>query len=139
MVKRYRQFGTTADVGVVSYGTDMKTAFENQAAGMFSLMVDMRGVADKERFLVEAKADDPEGLLVAFLGELLFIFETKDVFLRRFRVASLGGGRLKAEAFGEPIEPGRHVIKTQVKAVTYHMLEVRSRAGTVSTRVVYDI
>lgn len=139
MRRRYRIFGTTADVGVKSRGSDLKEAFENQAAGMFAVMVDLRAVRAVRSFHVEAAGHDNESLLASFIEELLFISDTKQVFLKEFRITKLDGHRLSAEAKGEDIDPLRHIIKTPVKAVTYHMLKVDVSPGMVSTTVVYDI
>lgn len=139
MEKRYRIFGTTADVGVKSSGRNMKEAFENQATGMFSIMVDLRTVTAGPSFNVKASGHDNESLLASFLEELLYISDTKQVFLKEFRITKLDGRTLSAEAKGEDIDPRRHIIKTQVKAVTYHMLKVDVSPGMVSTTVVYDI
>lgn len=139
MSRRYVPFGTTADVGVRSYGRDMKEAFENQAAGMFAIMADMRGVRPVRSFTVEAAGVDNARLMASFLEELLFLYETKGVFLKEFRITSLGKGCLKATVRGEEIDPARHVLKTQVKAVTHHLLEVRKTPRGVVTKVVYDI
>jgi len=136
---KYRIFGTTADVGVVSYGRDIREAFENQAKGMFSIMADLRGVRDTMSFDVEAEAPDIEGLLAAWLEELLFISDTRGVLLRRFDITVLKDQRLTARAYGEEVDTARHVIKTPVKAVTYHGLGVVIRQGSVTARVVYDI
>ena len=138
-MKKYRIFGTTADVGVVSSGISMEEAFEAQAAGMFAVMVDLRSVRPLVAFKVEAQGDGPERLLSSFLEELLFIFDSKQVFLKGFRIISLHGGKVTAEARGEEIDRARHVIKTPVKAVTHHMMEVREYKGRFRTKVVYDI
>ncbi|MBI5191016.1 MAG: archease [Nitrospirae bacterium] len=135
----YRKFGTTADVGVVSFGKDMKDAFERQAAGMFSVMTEMRGVRPILSFDVEAEGGDYESLLVAWLNELLYLRDTKDVLLCRFEINQLDGFRLKAAVCGEAMDEARHVNKSEVKAVTYHMLLVEQTADGVKTRVVYDI
>src|SRR5512135_3635167 len=111
MAKRYRIFGTTADLGVVSWGTDKRAAFENQAAGMFAAMVDLRGVRPTSRHAVEASGTDDERLLYRFLGELLFLFDAKRLFLRRFEITHMGGHSLKAEVMGEPIDLARHVVR----------------------------
>src|SRR5512143_1208566 len=100
MQPRYTLFGTTADVGVRSYGRDMKEAFENQAAGMFAVMVDMRGVRPRLSFTVEAAGVDEARLLASFLEELLYLYETHGVFLKEFFITSLKTGRLKARALG---------------------------------------
>jgi len=135
----YRKFGTTADVGVVSFGADVKDAFARQAAGMFSGMTDMRLVRPAVSFPVEAAGEDYESLLVAWLNELLFLRDTKDVLLCRFEIGSIDGTRLKAVVHGEYMDDTRHVRKAEVKAVTYHMLSVEEAPGGVKTRVVYDI
>jgi len=139
MGRLYRVFGTTADVGVTSIGRDLKEAFENQAAGMFSVMVDLRTVAAVQSFSVKATGHDNESLLASFLEELLYIFDTKQVFLKEFQITRLDGHMLAAEAKGEGIDSQRHIIKTPIKAVTYHMLKVEVSPEKVSTTVVYDI
>ena len=139
MPKRYTAFGTTADVGVRSYGRDIKEAFINQAAGMFSIMVDMRGVRARRSFKVDASGVDDARLLASFLEELLYVYETEGVFLKEFHIEELKKGRLRATAKGEEIDQTRHVLKAQVKAVTYHLLDVRRTPSGVVTRVVYDI
>ena len=124
MAKRYEIFGTTADVGVESFGSTLPEAFEAQAEGMFDVMAELDAVQAKEEFTVEADGADDELLLVDFLNELLFLFDAKRVLLREFHITETGGGKLKASVKGEEIDLARHVIKTPVKAVTYHMLKV---------------
>ncbi len=139
MSKRYEIFGTTADVGVTSHGSTLPEAFEAQAQGMFDVMAELDRVQAKEEFTVEADGADDEVLLVAFLNELLFLFDAKRVLLKEFHVTEIGGGKLKAVAKGEEIDLTRHVIKTPVKAVTYHMLKVERTPEGYRTVVVYDI
>ncbi len=139
MAKMRRAFGTTADVGVVSFGADQKEAFEEQAKGMFSLMADLRQVKLGESFDLEASGPDRESLLVAWLNELLFLYDTRHVLIRKFEITEMGEKRLKATVRGERIDPARHILKTEVKAVTWHMLEAAVTVDGFRTRVVYDI
>lgn len=139
MRPRYRKFGTTADVGVESFGTDLQESFAQQAAGMFSVMTDLRRVRPLQGFEVQAEGADNEGLLVAWLNELLYLRDTRGVLLRRFEIRSLDGLRLAATVYGEAMDEGRHVRKTEVKAITYHLLLVEETVAGVRTRVVYDI
>lgn len=132
-------FGTTADVGVESWGRDLKEAFEKQAEGMFAVMVEAETVRARETFIISGEGDDDERLLASFLEELLFVFDAKRVFLKEFRIISIGGGKIRAEARGEEIDQSRHVVLTPIKAVTYHMLEVKKTDKGCKTRVVYDI
>jgi len=139
MAGRYEIFGTTADVGVLSWGGDISEAFAAQAEGMFSVMVELEGVHAKDSYSVEAEGGDDESLLVSFLNELLFLFDARRVLLKEFEIKSIGGGRIRALARGEEIDLSRHVIKTPLKAVTYHMLAVELTPEGVKTTVVYDI
>jgi SHS2 domain-containing protein len=139
MAKNYRIFGTTADVGVESLGDTLDEAFEAQAEGMFDIMAELQNVRSKEEFTVQAEGDDDERLLVSFLNELLFLFDAKGYLLREFNITESGNGKLKAVVKGEEIDTSKHVVKTPVKAVTYHMLKVERTGEGYKTRVVYDI
>jgi len=139
MKKGYRIFGTTADVGVISHGSALEGAFEAQAKGMFSVMTDLRGVRPAQVFIISAEGADEAGLLASWLEELLFLYDTQGVLLREFQITALKGYKLTSEARGEAYDPVRHIVKTPIKAVTYHMLEVTEIKGGVRTRVVYDI
>jgi SHS2 domain-containing protein len=142
---RFEQFEHTADVGIKAYGKTLEELFGNAALGMFSIMVDLDGVASKGEFKVVLKADDKEKLLVDWLGELLYIHEVYDVLLNEFEVdiddakededgATL---ELKAVVRGESIDREKHDLKAMVKAVTYHMLEINEDEGYL--KVLFDI
>jgi len=137
----YRLFGTTADVGAVSFGDRLEEAFEAQARGMFAVMTDLRRVRPAMKFDIRAEAGgaDEAGLLAAWLEELLFVSDVKGVFLRRFEVDSITGGSVTGRAYGEEIDRSRHVMKAQVKAVTHHEISVRKTEDGYETRVIYDI
>lgn len=128
----------TADVGLVAYGSDLKEAFANAATGLFSLIAELDEVEERVSYPVEVQAPDEEALLVAWLNELIYLFETEHVVFRRFEVRELAAGRLEAEVYGEPFDPSRHQLKTGVKGATYHMLEV-SRADGCRVQVILDV
>jgi SHS2 domain-containing protein len=54
-------------------------------------------------------------------------------------VESVGEDGLRARVKGEPFQEGVHVIKTQVKAVTYHQIEVRQEKEGWRARVIFDL
>jgi len=84
-------------------------------------------------------ADNREELLVAWLSELIYLFEVEGVLFSRFDIAGLGEKKLKAACFGERIDPRRHDIKTGVKAATYHMLRVEQGEDGCRVQVLFDI
>lgn len=133
---RYKVFDHTADTGITAYGAGVDEIFENAAYGMFGLMTDVDRVRPVGEVRVEAEAHDLGSLLVDWLSELLFIHEAENVFFAEFDVA-IEGFRLTAKARGEAVDPGRHRLQAQVKAVTYHMLEVNPKEGYAN--IVFDI
>ena len=138
MVKDFELIEHTADVGIMAYGADTREAFTNAAYGMFSLIVEPGSVREVEHRDIEITAPDEESLLVTWLNELIYLFDTETMLFSRFDITELGMDRLKARAYGEPVNETRHRLKTGIKAATYHMVEVdRSHGGRV--RVLFDI
>jgi len=134
--KRYEQFAHTADVGVNVYGRSLDELFENAAAGMFSLITDLRRVRKVGEYEVKLKAATPKELMVDWLSELLYLHETQSLLFKHFEVKVKKRG-LDAKAWGETIDRKRHHLHMVVKAVTYHMIEVDAKKGI--ARVIFDI
>ena len=80
----------------------------------------------------------PDELLHDWLAELLFTFETRHVLLCQFEVRVAADG-LTATAHGEPIDPARHQLDMEVKAVTWHGLKVERADGGWLAEVIVDI
>ena len=129
----------TADVGILARGETLAEAFANAAKGMFSLMVELREVAEKEERRVRVEASDLEGLLVAWLSELIFILDVEDLVFGRFEVETMSSTGLAARAFGERLDRERHPRGMVIKAVTRHMLEVGRADHGYQARVIFDI
>ncbi len=138
MEKRFEVIDHTADIGIAAYGANLREAFANAAYALFSLMVDIENVADVLCCEAEVTAENREDLLVAWLNELIYLFEVENVLLNRFEIDELSETRLRARCFGERIDPERHKIKIAVKATTYHMLKVEERDGY-RVQVLFDI
>ncbi len=136
---RFHFLDHTADVAVVAYGADLPETFASAARALFEVMADLGNVRETESREVEVSSGDVESLLVDWLNELLFLFDTEQLLLYRFQVHSVQGNALRATVYGERVDPGRHRIKTGIKAVTYHMLEVKCDATGCRARVVFDV
>jgi SHS2 domain-containing protein len=135
----YRILDHTADVGLEAQGATLAEAFANVAAGMYSIMVHLDRVSETVQRPVEVEAEDVEGLLTAWLLELLFITEVEGLVFRRFDVQEASPTRLVATAHGEPLDPERHPKGAVVKAVTRHHLEVKPFEGGYRVRVILDV
>ncbi len=138
MEKDFEIVDHTADVGVIAYGADISQAFANAARALFSLITELD---DVEEFLhrdIELTAPDEESLLVAWLNQLIYLFDTENILFKRFDVTKLNNRRLKARGYGEKVDNSKHRLKTGVKAATYHMLKIDKDNGC-RVQVLFDI
>jgi SHS2 domain-containing protein len=136
--KDFEVIDHTADAGVVAYGADLGQAFSNAAKALFSLVTELGDVAEALYRDVELTAPDEEDLLVAWLNELIYLFDTENILFKRFEVTVLDN-RLKARVYGEKVDSSRHRLKTGVKGATYHMLGVSKGDSGCKVQVIFDI
>jgi SHS2 domain-containing protein len=88
---------------------------------------------------IELQESDTVALLVKWLNELLYEFEVNGLFFSGFTVVMQGDTRLTAECKGEKYDPARHRIKREVKAATYHNLNIVKGEDGFSATVIFDI
>lgn len=132
-------FGTTADVGIGARAPSPGELFDQLGQGFTELVTDLSSVRPRTRREVRAEADTPEGLVVAFLGELIALFDEEGFLGRQFH-AKLSGDpprSVAATVDGEDYDPDRHPVHVQVKAATLHHLLVDLVRGRVE--VIVDI
>lgn len=133
---KYEFIEHTADIGIKAYGESVEESFANAALGMFNVMTDVSKVEPVGEYDVKVESDNLENLLVDWLGELLFLHETQDVLLSEFDV-KIEDSSLTAKVRGETLDRKKHELKDDVKAITYHMLEVNQEEGYL--KVLLDI
>ncbi|HEU5300091.1 MAG TPA: archease [bacterium] len=134
----YEVIEHTADVGIVAHGRTLAEVFANAARGMMSFLIAPEAVQPAEARRITAEADDREGLLVAWLNELLVLLNGDGFVPRAFRIERLTDTHLEADVLGEPVHPERHRFRLDVKAATYHQLEIRRNADW-HARVIFDV
>lgn len=123
----YRILDHTADIGIAGVADDLETLFAVLAKGMFELISSPMPQHQKyQKHEIQIGARDTESLLVDWLNELLFIFETEKLLLVRFAV-SLSASGLMAEVWGAPLEGKSDRINLSIKAVTYHGLDIKQQ------------
>jgi len=138
MEKDFEIVDHTADVGIKAYGTDINQAFANAARALFSLITELDDVEEISHRDIELTAPDEESLLVEWLNELIYLFDTENIVFRRFDITHLSNTQLKARSYGEKVDSSKHSLKTGVKAATYHMLKIDKSDGC-QIQVLFDI
>jgi SHS2 domain-containing protein len=138
-MRRFEILDHTADIGLIVYGEDLKTLFENAGEAFFHLITDLRKVRRRVERRIEVRGEALERLMVDWLSELLYLHDTENLLFKGFKVESVGEEGLKAVVKGEPFQEGLHVIKTEVKAVTYHLIEVRKEDRKWRAQIIFDL
>ena len=139
MEKTFEIIDHTADIGIICYGADIKQVFANAALGLFSLITELDDIKENLQHEVILSSRDKEGLLVAWLNELLYIFDIEHTVFTRFEFDSLDDNKLQARCFGDKINPEKHPIKREVKAATYHMLTINKVNNGYKAQIIFDI
>jgi SHS2 domain-containing protein len=129
----------TADTGFRAWGETLAELFENSAKAMMSIAAETSAVEAREKKRIEVAGEDYESLLVNWLSEILYLFDTNAFAPNDFRVDEITPSRLKARLQGEPRDPARHPWLLIIKAVTYYELRVEQRNGRWESQVFLDI
>ena len=138
-MKTYELIDHTADVGVKAYGANPSEAFKHAAKAMFDIITDNSEIANTGQYEIILEAPDLEQLLVDWLSELLFLNSANNLVFGFFKVElDKKNNSLKATIFGEKFDLSKHKIGTEIKAVTYHMLEVKKKKPY-HVQVLFDI
>ena len=138
-MKRYGLLDHTADIGIIVSGRDVCEAFGNAAYAMFDMLTDISKIEEKDGLDLQVSAGNVEELLVAWLDELLYRYETERLICSRFVINDVSDTSLCASVFGEKIDPARHEIRTEIKSVTYHQLKVEKTDAGWNAQVIFDV
>jgi SHS2 domain-containing protein len=139
LMERFEFIEHTADVGVRVWGVTLSELFRNAAYAMFSIMADLAAVRRASSEVVAVESQNSEELLVEWLRELLYLSSVRNYLFVGFDVVNMDETHLKAVCWGEPIDPVRHHLQTEVKTVTYHQLYIRQCAKGFEAQIIFDI
>jgi SHS2 domain-containing protein len=135
----YELFEHTADLGLRVQAPDLDELFAEAGLGFFSVIVDnLDDVRAARSIDIRIAGHDRVYLLFDWLHELLVTFDTRRLVLREFRVRLHDDG-LDAKALGEELDPDRHRLLHEVKAITYHGLKLEQIASGWQAEVIVDI
>ncbi len=141
MVEKFRFLDHTADAKFQAFGGTLEEAFGNAVLATVSLMWDAEKVEKRMVRPVRVRGRDLEQLLVRFLGEVIYIWETTaflTAVVENIVIERAGEGFRLGALFRGDDRPERYPIFGEVKAVTYNEMKIE-RGHPVSVQVVLDI
>lgn len=140
----YEELGHTSEIGLRLEADSAANLFVCAAQAMFHLIhpasfTHKTSVAAKETaewHPITLSASDPESLLVDWLSELLYLYETTGLVYHRYHVNTWERTFIEATATGHKPEQSAAM---HIKAVTYHQLEVAQTPTNWQARIFFDI
>ena len=137
-MKQYEYFDVTADIGFKSYGANLNEAFENAGLAIFNIISDTSDIDGEVEKSFEVTSEDEVSLLYDYLEELLFLHETEFMLFSEFHVDIDDNLHLKATIKGEGIDWDKHDRKTEIKAITFHKMDVK-KTNHVMLQAIVDL
>ncbi len=135
----HRLLEHTADMGIEASGATLEELFAEAASGLLEIIAGTPQVVAREERRVTVTAGDTGELLVHWLNEILYLFESQGFLPLDFEIEEIRMNRLRARVRGETFDPQRHPLEREVKAVTYHQLRVEKTDGLWWARVYVDL
>lgn len=140
--ERYVALEHTTDAYLEAYGVTLKEAFGNAAYALMSTLVDINRVEKTAEGILSAEGHDLEGLLYNWLETVLLRATVDMQVMSNFDVELTRKGdgfALTAKTLGEVLVPEKHHPKVEVKAVTYHQMEIKKADGKYVLRFLLDL
>ncbi len=141
MTYRYLEDIATADAAFEVVGRTLEELFRDAAIATFEIMVDVKSVEPGITREIMLKNRTVDNLLFDWLSELVYLKDADALLFSKFDVSIKKNGsyELKATASGETINQEKHILRSDVKAVTFHMFEVKKTGENWTARVILDI
>jgi protein archease len=134
----WEHFEHKADIGVRGFGNKPAEAFEQAALAMSAIITDLSLIEPREEVTINCEEADQELLFADWLNALIFEISTRYMLFSQFEVF-IENGRLKAKAWGEPINVKRHQPAVEIKGATYTELAVYRSQGQWVAQCVVDV
>jgi len=135
---KYQILDHTADVMFEVYGKSLNELFKNAAIATFDVMVKRSSITPKIKKEINLTNKDPEKLLFEFIEELIYLKDAEYLVFKNFKI-KLKDNFLKAIVEGEKINPKKHKLLLDVKAITLHKYKLSKTKTGYKAVILLDI
>ncbi|MBW2251567.1 MAG: archease [Deltaproteobacteria bacterium] len=136
---KYRLIDHTADFGIHVFGSDLKGLFTNAAKAMFDQITIVKDLQPEKELKIHVTGSDWPDLMINWLRELLYLWTGKERLVGKVNIFSISEYELSATVKYDTYNPDRHVITNDIKAVTYHQIQVNRAENGWDSRIIFDV
>ena len=137
--EKYHLIDHTADFGIHVSGTNSKDLFANAVEALFDVITEIDSLTGHDSCHMEVSGDDWSDLMVNWLREILYLWNGREMLVKSVQILSLSENKISAKIYFDAYMPDRHSIKTEIKAVTYHQIQVKSSPSGWKAQIIFDI
>jgi SHS2 domain-containing protein len=136
---KYQLLEHTADLRLKVKGRNLRLLFSNAALAMFDIIAEEKktGKAPSQKIKITQDAADLEELFINWLNELLSLSSAKGLIFNSFNILKLTPNSLEAIVCGRNIS--NYKVNVEVKAATYHRLELERSTSGWQAQLVFDV
>ncbi len=129
----------TADLGIIVRGRNLRNLFEVAAKSMMYIMVKGNPADTTKTLKLSVEGYDLADLMVRWLGEILYLFEGEHELVTGVKITSVSHSHLDATLETVSFDTNLHEILCEIKAVTFHQIEVVKKDEHWETRIIFDL
>jgi SHS2 domain-containing protein len=139
MQRFYTILDHTADMRIRVSGTDQADLFKKAGLALFDLITKPERLKPREIIEVAVTGDDPADLMVNYLRELLYLWTGNEKLVKRIEIVHISNTAVSARVSTDHYQPDRHEILHEIKAVTYHQIDVSHATDDWEATVLFDV
>jgi len=136
---KYKLIEHTADFGIHVFGASLKELFTNAALALSDCITDVQRLKGSDILEIHVTGDDLPDLMVNWLREILFLWGGKELLVKDADILLFSEHEITAGIKADPFDSDIHLIKNEIKAVTYHEIQVYEGENGWESRVLFDI
>ncbi len=135
----HREIDHTADLGFELWAESLSSLFAEAVLALGDLCYDRAAVRSADQRRLEVRGANPEERLVRWLQEVYLVLESELWLTATATDVVVGDEAIEGTLHGEPFDRARHTLHSEIKAITYHGLEIVQRDGSWRVVVVVDV
>lgn len=139
---KFKYFDTTADIGIEVITRDLTEAFKNSALATLNLITDIEKIQPKITKSINIESEDEYGLLYDWITELLIYLDSENFMASQYNInitASEESYILHGEILGDTYNTNIYNYKTEVKAITYHEMNIEKQDEQIMIKFIVDL
>lgn len=129
----------TADMGFEIKGADPAELFKKAGMALIHVILGSAPSPGADKMKVSLKGYDLSDLMVRWLTEILYLFQGEYLVTTDIIIDSLSDDTVTATLIISPFNPLEHEILREIKAVTYHQIDVTGKDNIWNARVIFDL